>query len=29
LQLMLGGDDEFTLRPLGRLSSHFGKAQSF
>ena len=29
LQLMFGGDDEFTLRPLGGLSSHFGKPQSF
>ena len=25
LQLMFGGDDKFTLRPLGGLSSHFGK----
>ena len=29
LQLMFGGDDKFTLRPLGGLSSHFGKPQSF
>ena len=29
LQLMFGSDDEFTLRPLGGLSSHFGKPQSF
>src|SRR6478672_8108084 len=29
LQLMFGGDGEFTLRPLGGLSSHFGKPQSF
>jgi hypothetical protein len=25
---MFGGNDEFTLRPLGGLSSHFGKPQS-
>ena len=29
LQLMFGGEDEFTLRPLCGLSSHFGKPQSF
>ena len=30
LQLTFGGDDdEFTLRPLGGLSSHFGKPQFF
>ena len=29
LQLVFGGDDEFTLRALGGLSSHFGKPQSF
>ena len=29
LQLMFCSDDEFTLRPLGGLSSHFGKPQSF
>src|SRR5215471_6223125 len=28
-QLMFGGDDELTLRPLGGLSSDFGKPQSF
>ncbi len=29
LQLTFGGDDEFTLCPLGGLRSHFGKPQSF
>jgi hypothetical protein len=29
LQLTFGGDDEFTLCPLGGLHSHFGKPQSF
>ena len=29
LQLTFGGDDDFTLCPLGGLRSHFGKPQSF
>jgi hypothetical protein len=29
LQLTFGGDDEFTLCPLGGLGSQFGKPQSF
>jgi hypothetical protein len=29
LQLVFGGGDELTLRPLGGLSPHFGKPQSF
>ena len=29
LQITFGGDDEFTLGPLGALRSHFGEPQSF